>query len=53
MEQELYTPKEAAEYLRTTTTNIYNYIRRGKLKAHKVGDKLVRITKEELKGLLK
>lgn len=49
--QEYYTVKELAEKLRVSHMTIYRYIKRGKLKAYKIG-KEFRIDKEEFQRFL-
>ena len=43
----LYTPNEAAEFLRISRRSVYNYIKAGQLKAAKIG-KQWRITENNL-----
>lgn len=51
MDTKLYTLSEVADYLQVTHQTIYNYIRGGKLEAHKIG-KEYRISAEAVNKLL-
>ncbi|MCG7582776.1 helix-turn-helix domain-containing protein [Mycolicibacterium sp. OfavD-34-C] len=44
--------KEAADFLGVTDRTVRNYIAQGRLKAHRVGPKLLRITPDELNRFL-
>ena len=49
---ELYTVKQAAEYLQVSEVTLRHWIRTGKLKAHKLPNNKYRVSEENLKELL-
>ena len=51
MVAELYTPQEVAKILRVTRTTIYQHIKKGQLKAIRIGNQY-RITKAQLEEYL-
>jgi putative molybdopterin biosynthesis protein len=51
MVAELYTPQEVAKILRVTRTTIYQHIKKGQLKAIRIGNQY-RITKAQLEECL-
>jgi len=48
MQKEHYRPKEAAQYLGVCTASIWNYIKAGKIKAHKLTNRVTVIHRLEL-----
>ncbi|MBU4533589.1 MAG: helix-turn-helix domain-containing protein [Firmicutes bacterium] len=53
MSDKLFTPEEAAEYLKVTRRTIYNWLLSGRLPGQKLGPKLWRIRKQDLDAMLK
>ena len=51
MVAELYTPREVAKIVRVTRTTIYQHIKKGQLKAIRIGNQY-RITKAQLEEYL-
>ncbi len=50
-EIKVYTVEEIAELLKVTKTTVYSYIKKGELKAKKIG-KYYRITEESLREFI-
>ena len=48
----IYTPEEAAAYLKLNKVTVYRFIREGKLRARRVGDRRYRITQTDLDEFL-
>ena len=46
--EEVFTPKEAAAYLKVNLRTIYRKIKKGEIPSMKLGWKLIRIKKEDL-----
>ncbi len=49
---EIYTPKEAGDFLKLNTETIYDYIKSGHIRASKIGNRY-RITGEALEEFLR
>ena len=48
----LFTPSEVARLLRVEPVTVHSWLRAGKLKGHKIGGKLWRITREQLEDFI-
>ena len=48
----IYTPEEAAAYLKLNKVTVYRFIREGKLRARRIGDRRYRITQADLDDFL-
>lgn len=46
------TAKEAAEYIGTTRAGLYEFVRRGQIKAHRLGKKLLRFLLQDLEDAI-
>lgn len=51
--KELLRPDEVAEYFSVSRSTVYFWIETGRLEAIKIGDKLIRISREALQGMKK
>lgn len=51
-EKLLFTPEEVARLLRVKPVTVHSWLRTGKLKGHKVGNRLWRITREQLEEFI-
>lgn len=50
--EELLTVKQAAQHLHLTEDQIYNWVRRGRLRVVKLGHRTMRIPRRELEAFL-
>ena len=48
MNEKLYTPQEVADLLGVKRITVWDWIRKGKLDAHKLGDRLYRVSESQL-----
>jgi excisionase family DNA binding protein len=48
----LFTPEEVARLLRVKSVTVHSWLRTGKLKGHKVGRRLWRITRQQLEEFI-